>query len=144
MSQRIASDHPTVETVDVTLGSHGPTGRPRVELPGDAPIPVDEVVFLSLAGRNGHARVRETVGGDRQIRGVYDTPAQARRDDDGPNRLVEWASASDLDAGRTIHLDVLDAGRAYGIRGPGERAVYDVPEEPDESLAGIAERLDGD
>lgn len=155
-----------VPTVDATLAAHGAVGRPAIELPAtavarageadasdagaaverlsDAPtVPVDEVVRLVLDGATRHARF-ESFAGSVRATGAYDAPDLARSPGDGTNRLREWVDGRDLATGRTVHLDAVEPGFAYGLRAPGETAVYDAPGRPDDSLAAIARDLDGE
>lgn len=143
MADAVSSDG--VESVRATLARAGRVDRPKVTLPEDARdrIPEDEVVRLALAGTTRYAAVERALDDGVEIRGAYDT-ARAARERDGPNRLVEWADDSGLDFGRTVHLDVVEEGFFYGLRAPGERAVYRVPDRPDEGLADIAEEIEGD
>ncbi len=142
MSDRVTSDSPGVETVDGTLARHGRTDRPKVEFPA-ADLPTDDVVRLVLDGSERRARFHDPISGEGvELRGVYDTPRLARDPGEGENRLVAWVADRDLDAGRTVHLDVVEPGYKYGLRAPGEHATYDAGGNPSDSLASIAERLD--
>lgn len=140
MSDRVPSDHSSVETVRATLARAGRTDRPKVVLPDDADLP-EGVVRLVLDGRVCHAPVERGLDGTLELPGAYDT-APAARERAGENRLTEWVRDADLDFGRSVLLDVLVAGTRYGLRAPGERAVYDVPGRPDEGLASIAEQVE--
>jgi len=141
------------ETIDATLVGHGAIDRQAIELPagaatvdgsGDADggeFPVDEVVRIVLEGTTHHARFDRFAGSVRAT-GVFETPAGAREPGEGTNRLEEWVASAGLDLGRTVHLDVIEPGFAYGLRAPGAPAVYDAPDAPDDSLASIAESLE--
>lgn len=144
MTDRVTSDSPGVTTVDGTLARHGRTDRVKVEFPaGD--LPTDDVLWLVLDGAERRARFHEPFSGDGvELRGVYDTPRLARNPGEGENRLAAWVADRDLDAGRTVHLDVVEPGFRYGLRAPGERATYDATGKPSDSLASIAEQLDGE
>lgn len=142
MPDRIAADNPTVETVRATLAAAGATGRPRIAVPEDAAesFPVGDVVRLVLGGRTRFARVDRALDDTVEIRGAYDNRRMAR-ETDGDNRLVEWADAADVDVGRSVLVDVVEAGELYGVRRPGADAVYELPETTgNDSLAAIAER----
>ena len=76
------------------------------------------------------------------MRGLYDNPRMARQRD-GDNRLAEWVEAAGLEPGRTALVDVVVEGEQYGLRAPGDSAVYRVVESPDDDLASIAEDVDG-
>ena len=98
------------------------------------------MVRLVLGGRTRFARVDRGLDGGLEIRGAYDNRRLAR-EADGENRLVEWAEREGVDVGRSVLVDVVEAGELYGIRRPGTDAVYDLPETTrDDSLAAIAER----
>lgn len=147
MADRVAADNPSVETVRATLARAGGTDRPTVEFPPALDRP-EEVVRLSFDGRTHHALVERAVDDTLEIRGAYDTPGMAREASQpdggrvGPNRLVEWVERSDLSVGRSVLLDVVDPGAFYGLREPGESAVYEVPGTPDESLSNIAAEIE--
>ena len=142
MPDRIAADNPAVETVRATLAAAGATGRPRVAVPEDAAesFPVGEVVRVVLGGRTRFARVDRAIDDTVEIRGAYDNRRMAR-ETEGDNRLVEWADAEGVDVGRSVLVDVVEAGQLYGVRRPGTDAVYELPETTrNDSLAAIAER----
>ncbi|MEE6211439.1 hypothetical protein U3A55_14925 [Salarchaeum sp. III] len=144
MPDRIASDNPAVETVTATIGRYGGTTRPQIELPADdgERFPVGEVVRLVLDGTEYRARIAES-GGTPVIRGAYETPRLARTPSEGENHLVAWLDDTDLDIGRSVSVDIVEAGYAYGLREPGTTAYYDATEKPSDSLADIARDLDG-
>ncbi|MFB6135282.1 MAG: hypothetical protein ABEJ04_00810 [Halobacteriaceae archaeon] len=140
MPDRVTHDHETVDTLDGEVARRGGTRRRCVRF--DADLPADEVVRVVLDGSEYRARFRESDRGA-ELRGAYDTPSLARSPGEGENRLLEWLRERDLSPGRTVHLDAIDDGYRYGLRGPGEEAVYEAPGTPDESLADIARDLDG-
>ncbi len=142
MPDRVAADNPSVETVRATLAAAGAIGRPRIAVPEDAAgeFPVGDVVRLVLDGRTRFARVDRALDDSVEIRGAYDNRRLAR-EADGENRLVEWAEREGVDVGRSVLVDVVEAGELYGVRRPGADAVYELPEATrDDSLAAIAER----
>lgn len=143
MPESVPSD--AVESVRATVERAGRTDRPNVTIPESARdrIPAGEPVRLSLDGSVRHATVELAIDDSLEIRGAYDN-ARLAREGDGPNRLVEWVDDAGLDFGRTVHLDVIDEGFFYGLRAPGERAVYRVPERPDEGLAALARQAEED
>ncbi|MFB6134194.1 MAG: hypothetical protein ABEJ55_04325 [Halanaeroarchaeum sp.] len=143
MPDRIAHDHPTVPTIDGTLRRYGGTHRPEIRLPADESIPRGDVVRLVLDGAEYRARIAAGEDGTPRIRGAFQTPRLARDPGEATNHLGEWVDDRDLDVGRTVHLDVIDQGHAYGLRAPGESAFYDATSSPEESLADIAADLDG-
>lgn len=138
MPDSVSSDG--VPTVRATLARAGRTDRPKVSLPDDARdrFPTGEVVHLLLGGADRHAKIERAIDDALEIRGVYDNVRMAR-ESDGENRLSGWADDARLDFGRSVLVDVLDEGFAYGLRAPGEETVYRVPDRPDEGLASIAE-----
>lgn len=140
MPDSVASD--AVDTVDAMLVRAGRTARPKIELPDDAHVPVGETVRLVLDGKVRYARIERAIDDTVEIRGAYDNGRLAR-EGSGKNRLVAWFEDRRLDFGRTVHFDLLDEGFCYGLRAPGERQVYEVPERPDDALSDIAEEVDG-
>lgn len=142
MPDRISSDSDSVGTLRAELARSGGTRRPALRLPDGIDCEAGDLVRLVLDRREYHARIDE----DREgllIRGAYDNRRLARTDGDGANRLVEWAADRGRDPGESVDLDEIDPGYLYGVRVPGERAVYEVTEKPDDSLAEIARDLDG-
>lgn len=142
MADRIASDHPSVTTVDATVERAGRTDCPKLVLPPEAAslFPDDEVVRVVLDGTK-RARLAYSFDDEPEIRGVYDTPDQAR-EGRGDNRLPDWLDAQGLDFGRTVHVDVVEAEFEYGLRAPGEHRVYEATEAPDSGLADIARQVE--
>ncbi|WP_049902194.1 DUF7112 family protein [Halococcus agarilyticus] len=143
MPERVPHDHPSVETVRATLARRGRSSRPRLALPDDADRFPTGTTRLVLGGETHHARIESGLDGDREITGAYDN-ARLARDRDGTDRLDEWRSSAGIDLGRSVVVDVVEPGFLYGVREPGERAVYEATEPPDEGLAAIARDLDGD
>jgi hypothetical protein len=142
MPESVPSD--AVDSVRATLERAGRTDRPKIVVPDDArdAVPEGAVVRLSADGATYHARVELAIDDSLELRGLYDN-ARLAREGDGENRLAAWADGQGLDFGRTVHLDVVDEGFFYGLRAPGERAVYRVPDRPDEGLADIARQVEG-
>ena len=141
MTDRLPSDHPSIETVRATLARRGRT-RSRLELPADDRFPLT-TVRLALDGDVSHARIERTRTLDVAIDGAYDN-ARLARERDGEDRLEAWRRNSEIDYGRSVLVDVVEAGFLYGVREPGERVVYDAVESPDEGLANIARDLGAD
>ncbi|WP_255198558.1 DUF7112 family protein [Halorarius litoreus] len=141
MPDSVSSD--AVDSVRATLARAGRTDRPKVTLPDDARerFPTEEVVRLDLGGKTRHVRIERALDDTLELRGAYANARQAR-EGDGENHLVAWADAKGLDFGRTVHVDIVDEGTAYGLRAPGERAVYTVPDAPNDSLADIAKQTE--
>lgn len=143
MPDSVSSD--AVDSVRATLARAGRTDRPKVTLPDDARdrVPEGTVVRLVLDGTTRHARVERALDDTLELRGAYANARQAK-EGDGENHLLAWADDHGLDFGRTVHLDVVLEGEVYGLRAPGERTVYSVPETTDSSLADIAEEVEED
>ena len=141
MPESVPSD--AVDSVRATLERAGRTDRPKIVVPDDDrdAVPEGELVRLSADGTTYHARVELAIDDSLELRGLYDN-ARLAREGDGENRLAAWADDHGLDFGRTVHLDLVDEGFFYGLRAPGERAVYQVPDRPDEGLADIAGDLE--
>jgi hypothetical protein len=133
----VAHDHPSVETVEGTVRTDR-LDRPRVWVPGGPPT--GEVVRVVLDGVEYRGQFRPDEEGA-LLRGAYDTAEQARDPGSAANSLSAWIHDAGLDAGRTVHLDVVEAGFRYGLRAPGEQAIYDAGR-PDSSLADIARDLE--
>lgn len=142
MPDRVAHDHPTVETLDGTLERYGGTYRPAIRLPQTDAVPVGTVIRVVLDGSEYRAMVSEGSDGVPVIRGAYDTPRQARDPGSAEDRLENWVDERDLQFGRTIHIDIIEPGHSIGIRAPGESATYDSTESPRDSLAAIARDLE--
>ncbi|PSP74144.1 hypothetical protein BRC86_07000 [Halobacteriales archaeon QS_3_64_16] len=145
MADRLPSDHPSIETHRVSIERRGRMDRPRLDCSGiDASLPIEEAVRLTLNGDTYHARIERTFEGDPEIRGAYDNPRLAREPAEGTDRLAEWQTRNDLEFGRSVLLDVVASEHAYGLRVPGERAVYEATAPLDDSLRSIARSLDDD
>jgi hypothetical protein len=140
VTDRIQHDHSSVDSYRATLQRSGRTDRPKVVLPEEIAAPGDPV-RVALGGRTYHALITTDFGDVPEIRGLYDN-ARMARERDGPNCLDEWFEESELSFGRSVHFDVVVAGARYGIRAPGERAVYAVDSGPDDSLTDIASDLE--
>lgn len=143
MTDRIPHDHPSVDAVRATVAQAGRTDRPKIVLPqDDEHFPqTDEPVEVALDGRTYHARLDRDFDGVPEIRALRQN-ARLAREGDGENALVDWFRRSPLDFGRSVHVDVIDAGALYGIRAPGASAVYTVTDRPADALADIANDLD--
>jgi hypothetical protein len=129
-----------VETVRATIVESGSLDRPKVSVP-DGTMP-EGVVRVDTDRATYHAPVAIDFDGDLELRGLYDN-ARMARERDGENRLREWVDDQGLAPGRTVLVDVVVEGEQYGLRAPGDSAVYRVVESPDDDLASIAEDVDG-
>jgi hypothetical protein len=141
MTERIAHDHPTVETVSATVSRDGPTRRPMVTVEADLAVTPGDLIRLVIDGREYRAPIddegRKTLG----IRHAATSPSGARDPEDATNGLLEWLEERNFDPGRTLHLDIVEPGFRYGLRGPGDTAVYQSGR-PDDSLAAIARQVE--
>lgn len=140
MTDAVPSDHPAVDSHRVELSSVGSTGRPQLMVPSGLSCREDDFVRLVVDGTPAHAQIESTLSGELTIRGAYANKRLARTGD-GTDLLAEWLDEHGFDPGRTLVLDVLTDGYAYGVRIPGERLVYPTFEKPDSSLSDIAESL---
>jgi hypothetical protein len=141
VSDRVASDHASVTTHDARIVRSGGTRRPCVRVLDDD-VPTEDYVRVVCGGREYHGRFTTDSEGV-VLRGLYDNRRIARDPGDAENRLVEWLEALDLDFGRMLACDEIETGFLYGLREPGRRVVYEATEAPKQSLADIAENLDG-
>lgn len=147
MTERIRSDSPAVETVRATVARSGGTRRPEIRVPddraGDLPDGDDaseEVVRVVIDGSAYHAPVARRSGGA-ALRGAYDNARRARERDD-TDHLAAWVADRGIDFGRSVLLDVVVPGEQYGLRAPGEEAVYTVRQGPASGLQDIARDLE--
>ena len=107
--------------------------------------PVDDGVRSDAERDQRHAEVTSDSTG-LLVRGAYDDRKRMREaargaGGDSENRLVEWARKHDREPGDAVDLDEVDPGYLYGLRVPGERAVYTVTKRPDRGLQDIADSL---
>ncbi|WP_255170602.1 DUF7112 family protein [Natrononativus amylolyticus] len=143
MADHVSSDHPSVHTVRATL-TETTTGY-KLEIPADDRdrFEVDEVVRVVVEGDELFARVERALTGEElAIPGVYETPGAARDPREGVDRLAAWVSDRGVRAGGSVLVDVVESGFLYGLRKPGESAVYTAREPPADSLSAIAEDLE--
>lgn len=143
MTDRIASDHPSVQTVRSTC-TETATGV-KLEVPADdrEAFPTDEVVRVVLDGDELFARVERALTGDAlSIPGIYDTPDLARDPSGATDRLTEWTAEHDVPTDGSVLIDVVEPEFLYGLRSPGETAFYNAREPPSDSLSDIAETLE--
>ncbi|MFC6960744.1 DUF7112 family protein [Halocatena marina] len=147
MADRIPHDHPTVESVRATLDRVGRMDQPKLVLPNDPELFPETIVHFVLDGQQYHARINRKYHDTPEIRSVRDNARLARAgegegEDTSVNRLHEWFETNDLEFGRSVHVDVVEPNHLYGVRLPGERAVYtDIPK-PNSSLSDIANNLE--
>jgi len=141
VADRLPSDHDAVETHRATVSQVGRMGRPQVAVPDSVAVDEGEVFRVVLDGEEYHGRVETTLDGDRVIRRAADN-ARPRPRGRGENRLAEWFDDVDVAFGDSVHFDVVTEGHKYGLRSPGNRAVYTATDGPDSSLADIARSLE--
>lgn len=138
---RVRHDASSVETVDGEVIRRGRTDRRAVRLPPSTPIETDSVVRLVIDGSERFTRPSQAFGMDGlELRGAYPTADAARDPDSATNYLHDWLVDTGLDIGRTVHVDVVAEGYRYGLRAPGEEAIYPAGR-PHSSLQDIAEDL---
>ena len=140
MTDRLPSDHPSIETVRVPVERHG--GGLRLAVPTDV-IPADEtVVRIIVDERTRFASFTRMNGESQWLIGVYDTMKGASAPSTGTNRLVEWLTDRERGPGSSVEIDVIEPGFLYGLREPGTRTVYQGFERPSASLSAIARDLE--
>lgn len=141
---RVASDAAAVDSRRATVARHGGPRSRRLRLPDDLASDGD-LLRLTVDGADGHARVDVDTEGP-YLGGVYPNRRLARTGGEGGNgdgdRLDPLLRAAEV--GSSLVVDVLDPGHHWGLRRPGDRVVYEVPDRRDDSLSAIAERVDGD
>ncbi|WP_277554787.1 DUF7112 family protein [Halobaculum limi] len=142
MSDRLASDAPSVTSLRAHLARSGGTRLPCLRLPDEAAVSAGDEIRLVLDGDQRHAEVAADAKG-LLVRGAYDDRRLLRESasGEGENRLVEWARTHDRDPGDAVEVDEVDPGYLYGVRVPGERAVYTVTKRVDKGLQDIADSL---
>jgi hypothetical protein len=118
--------------------------HPKLVLPEDPNRELfpESVVNIVLAGQQYHARIERNFDGIPEIRAVRDNSRLAR-EGEGENRLHEWFEVSDIGYGRSVHIDVVERDHLYGVRLPGDQAIYTNIPKPNSSLTDIARDLDG-
>lgn len=141
MPERIAHDHPTIETITGTVHRQGGTTRPEIRLEADLEVETGALVRVVLDGTEYRVPVERTPDGKPVFQHASSTPRLARNPADGDNALIEWFGKRDIDFGRTVSVDIIEPGFKYGLRGPGESAVY-AGGKPNDTLADIAKNLD--
>ena len=144
MPERLPSDHDAIDSYRATVERVGRTDRQKVVVPDAAAdaVPTDDVVQIVLDERTYHARVETDLEGRPVFKGASETPTLARSEGDGENHLSEWVAASGVAVGDSVLLDVVTEGFKFGLRAPGDRAVYEATEPPSDSLSAIARDLE--
>lgn len=144
MTDRVPSDHDSVETVRATLERVGRTDRRKVTVPADsaATLPADGLVRLVIGGDTYHSRIETDFDGRPELRGAFESPTLARDPESGTDRLAEWVADADVSVGGSVCLDVVTPEYKYGLRAPGDRVVYEATDAPDDSLSSIARDIE--
>lgn len=143
MADRVSSE--AVPTVRATLVNHGAMDRLRVEIPSEENerFPPGDVVRVLLDGDTRYAEVKRHLTEDTYLlAGAFDTPEDAR-ERSGTDRLEAWCEDANRQPGGSVLVDVIESDFLYGLRAPGSRAFYTDVEAPNESLADIAESVEG-
>lgn len=141
MTDRVRHDSASVQTVDGHVIRRGRSGRMAVELPDEAALSSESVVRLLLDETEYKMVPHEPFrGSGLEIRGAYGTAESARNPGSAHNQLDEWIQSHGLEPGRTVHLDIITEGFRYGLRAPGEEAIYPAGRPPT-GLQDIAEDL---
>lgn len=141
MTERIRSDGSAVETIRATVARSGGTRRPEVRLPADRADELpDELARVTIDGSEYHAPVASG-SGTAALRGAYANPRRAR-ERDGTDHLAEWVEDRGIDFGRSVLLDIVVPGEQFGLRAPGEEAVYEVRRGPSTDLQDIARDIE--
>lgn len=143
MADRVAHDHPTVETIRATA-TDTPAGVVVTVPPEQAElVPLEDVIRVVLDGDERFAQPERPLTGEhRQLPGVYRSPEQARSGDRQADLLESWVDEHDVRLGGSVLLDVVVPDFLYGLRAPGETARYEAREPPADSLQSIAENLE--
>ena len=143
MADRVASDHPSVETVRATVRRRGGTSRRILELPASvADLVSGGLGRVVIKGTEFRSPIQAGPDGGFRILGAYPNARRARTRA-GTDALDRWLRDHDLGPGRTVAFDVPVPAFRYGIRLPSDRPTYDTSEPPAQGLRDIAERLDG-
>jgi hypothetical protein len=141
MSERVTHDHPTIETVEATLHRQGGTTRPEIRVAEELDVETGELVRVVLDESEYRVPIEKSPDGKPVFRHANSSPRLARNPDGAENALVQWVEHRELSFGRTVSVDIVETGFKYGLRGPGESAVY-AGGKPTDSLADIAKNLD--
>ena len=140
MVDRVANDHPSVETVRATVRRHGGARR-RLELPADAAeeFVIDGVVETIIDEKLRFGRYRP-IRGSIALTGLYNTQMAATGETDGEELLTSWLDLHDRSIGSSILVDIVVPEERVGLRLPGDRTTYEVVRRRDSALDAIAEK----
>lgn len=142
MSNRLPSDSAAITTHRAAITRLGGTRRQGLRVPSAVADDVDagDRLRVVIEGTEYHAVVGSDADGP-LLESAFDNPRLARMTSEGSNRLAAWLRTLGRSPGDSVELDVVVAGEQYGLRAPGERAVYTVRQGPRDSLASIADGL---
>lgn len=141
MTDAVRHDAAGISTYDGEITRIGRTGRYGIRFPPETELTQDSVVRIVIDGSEYRTNPIQPFREEGiEIRGVFDSARQAREPQGADGHLNPWIESNELEIGRTVHLDVVVEDFRYGLRAPGETAVYD-PSEPESSLRDIAEDL---
>ena len=145
MSTRLPSDSDAVDSYRATIVRRGGSRTPCLELPTAVAetVAIDDRLTIVIDGAEYYA----TVAGDSNgllVYGAYETRKQARQTGKGTNQLGAWPRGLDRETGDSVMWDSIVDSERYGLRAPGDRAIYTVKHEPRDSLQSIAKSLDDD
>lgn len=142
MTDRIRSDSPAVETIRATVARSGGTYRPEVRLPSDRgdELPAD-VARVTIDATEYYTPVTDG-SGTVALRGAYANARRARTRE-GTDYLAEWTEDRGIEFGRSVLVDIVVPGEQFGLRAPGDGAIYEVRREPSTDLQDIARDLEG-
>lgn len=143
MAPRVTSDD--LETHRAEIARLGSTRTRCLRLPEALEDQLSDGDFIRLVidRTERHARV-ETDARGCLLRGAFTFKREARAGRGEENYLATWLAELDREVGDGVDLDAVIPGELYGLRRPGDRAVYDAVSGPTDSLSSIAERLDGE
>ena len=143
MSTRLPSDSEAVDTARAELVRLGSARRQGIRLPDSVSgkLAAGDAIRLVFDDTEYHATIAEDTRG-LLIRGAYDNKRLAKTTGEGENRLADWLRELGRESGNSVAFDTVVDGEQYGLRPPGERAIYTVTQGPRDSLASIADQLD--
>ena len=142
MSSRLPSDSDSVETTRAELIRLGSARRQGIRLPDSASdeLAAGDLIRLVFDDTEYHSQIAEDTRG-LLIRGAFENRRLARSSGEGKNYLAEWLRDLGRETGNSVEFDTVVDGEQYGLRAPGERAIYTVKQGPSSSLSSIAESL---
>lgn len=138
--ERLRSDHPTIPTHTGAVIRYG--SRRRALAISHDELFSETVVRIIADETEWFTQPIREQGQRWVISGLYTQPGAAREYDQTETKLADWLEKRDLSPGRTVFVDVIDEGVKYGLRGPGEDAVYQVPDQSAAGLVDIAREID--